>query len=163
MKRIWGNRFATLALGTLLGLALGPVPALADNDVGCGIGTKLMEGREGLVPHVLASCTNGYTLQSVSLTFNMFGCDSKGKVTVDAQMRRFAAANLDQLARDVARGEGETLEAFAHLLGVPSEQRAAFGAFTQAHFVALFPHEGVTSNEMIDSFYGLLDEHRADG
>jgi hypothetical protein len=153
-----GVRASALALGALLGLGFGAAPAQADNDVGCGIGTKWMAGRAGLVPHLLASCTNAYTFQSVSLTFNMFGCDGKGKVTADAELRKFAATNLDQLARDMARGEGETLSAFAHLLQVPAEQQGAFGAFTQAHFVDLFPSDGVTSNEMIDAFYHLLGE-----
>lgn len=150
-------RRLSLALGAFAALGLGS-PALADNDVGCGIGTNLMKGREGLLYHVLASCTNAYTFQSVSLTFNMFGCDSTGKVTADAELRKFAAANLDQLARDMARGEGETLGAFAHLLQVPAEQQGAFGAFAQDHFVDLFPNDGVTSNEMIDAFYRLLAE-----
>ena len=154
----WGFRCSALALGALLTLGLGASPALADNDVGCGIGTQFMEGKEGLVSHVLASCTNAYTLQSVSLTFNLFGCDSTGKVTADAELRKFAAANLDQLARDMARGEGESLAAFAHLLQVPADQQGAFGAFTQSHFVDLFPNDGVTSNEMIDAFYRLLGE-----
>jgi hypothetical protein len=151
-------RRLSLALGAFAALGLGSAPALADNDVGCGIGTRLMTGKEGLLFHVLASCTNAYTFQSVSLTFNMFGCDSTGKVTADAELRKFAAANLDQLARDMARGEGETLGAFAHLLQVPAEQQGAFGAFAQAHFVDLFPNDAVTSNEMIDAFYRLLAE-----
>ena len=142
-------------------LGLG-APAQADNDVGCGLGTQFMEGKSGLVSHVLASCTNAYTLQSVSLTFNMFGCDGKGKVTADAELRKFAATNLDQLARDMARGEGETLSAFAHLLAVPAEQRGAFGAFSQAHFVDLFPSQSVDSNQMIDAFYRLLDANRVE-
>jgi hypothetical protein len=158
MKMNRGPRRFALALGALL--ALGASPALADNDVGCGLGTKFMEGKTGLVSHVLASCTNAYTLQSVSLTFNMFGCDGTGKVTADADLRKFAANHIDQLARDIARGEGESLSAFAHLLALPAEQHGAFGAFTQAHFVDLFPNDGVTSNEMIDAFYRLLDEQR---
>src|SRR5215475_3406372 len=97
----WAKRCSMIALGAVLGVWA--APAHADNDVGCGIGTKFMAGKSGLGAHVLASCTNAYTLQSVSLTFNMFGCDSKGKVTVDAELRKFAAANIDQLARDVAR------------------------------------------------------------
>ena len=157
------NRRSALALGALLALGLGAAPALADNDVGCGLGTNFMKGKSGLAAHVLASCTNAYTLQSVSLTFNLFGCDSNGQVTADAELRRFAAANIDQLARDVARGEGEALAAFAHLLGVPSEQQGSFGAFTQAHFVDLFPNDGVTSNQMVDAFYHLLDAQRVEG
>lgn len=150
-----GRRIAGLVLGGLL--AFSAAPALADNDVGCGLGTNLMEGKDGLVSHVLASCTNAYTLQSVSLTFNLFGCDSTGTVTVDAQLRKFAASNIDELSRDFARGEGETLAAFAHLLQVPAEQQDAFGGFAQSHFVELFPHPEVDSNEMIDAFYGLLE------
>lgn len=161
MKKHWAKCCSTIALGAILGLWA--VPAQADNDVGCGIGTKFMEGQSGLVSHVLASCTNAYTLQSVSLTFDMFGCDGSGKVTVDAELRKFAATNIDQLARDVARGEGEALSAFAHLLGVPAGQRTTFGAFTQAHFVDLFPSESVDSNQVIDAFYGLIGVRRIEG
>ncbi len=157
MRMIRGLRSALLAAA--LGLALVAAPALADNDVGCGIGTKFMEGKEGLVSHVLASCTNAYTLQSVSLTFNLFGCDGTGPVTADAQLRKFAASHIDQLARDVARGEGEALAAFAHLLQLPVELHGTFGEFTQIHFTELFPGESVDSNEMIDAFYRLLGEH----
>lgn len=153
-----------LGLGVVaLGLGWMAAPALADNDVGCGLGTQLMEGQEGLVPHMLASCTNGATFQSVSLTFNAFGCDSTGAVTADAELRKFAASHIDQLARDVARGEGEALAAFAHALQVPAQQHEAFGAFAQAHFVELFPHQSVDSNQMIDAFYRLLGEHAVQG
>jgi len=157
-----GIRFSALALGVLLALGLG-TPALADNDVGCGIGTRLMQGKTGLFPHLLASCTNGYTLQSVSLTFNAFGCDSTGAVTADAELRKFAAANIDQLSRDAARGEGETLSALAYLLQLPAEQHDAFGLFVRDHFVELFPNQDVSSNEVLDSLYRLLDEQPVQG
>lgn len=152
-----GMRLSAMALGVLLALGFG-TPVLADNDVGCGIGTNFMQGKSGLFPHILASCTNGYTFQSVSLTFNWFGCDSTGTVTADAELRKFAAANIDQLSRDAARGEGESLSALAHLLQVPAEQHGAFGLFARDHFVELFPHQDVSSNEMIDALYRLLVE-----
>ena len=161
MMNHWAKRCSTIALGAVLGLWA--VPAHADNDVGCGIGTNLMEGKSGLVSHVLASCTNAYTLQSVSLTFNMFGCDGKGKVTADAELRKFAATNIDQLARDVARGEGETLAALRPPARRSGRQQATFGGFTQAHFVDLFPTESVDSNEMVDAFYGLIGVSRIEG
>ena len=138
-------------------------PALADNDVGCGLGTQLMEGQEGLIPHVLASCTNAYTLQSISLTFNMFGCDSTSTVTADANLRKFVGENIDALARDIAQGDGEALAAFAHLLEVPDAQHAQFAAFAQSRFGVLFPHAGVDSNEVVDAFYGLIGVTPAQG
>lgn len=162
MYRKQGIRFSALALGVLLALWLG-TPALADNDVGCGIGTRLFEGKTGLMPHLLASCTNGYTLQSVSLTFNSFGCDSTGAVTADAELRKFAAAHIDQISRDAARGEGESLSALAYLLQLPAEQHDAFGLFVRDHFVELFPNQHVSSSEVLDSLYRLLDEQRVQG
>jgi hypothetical protein len=144
-----GIRLSALALGVLLGSGLG-TPALADNEVGCGIGTRLMQGKTGLFPHLLASCTNGYTLQSVSLTFNAFGCDTTGAVTADAELRKFAAANIDQLSRDAARGEGESLSALAYLLQLPAEEHGAFGLFVRDHFVELFPNQDVSSNEVLE-------------
>lgn len=136
-------------------------PALADNDVGCGVGTKVWEGQSGLFPKLCASFTNGFTFQSVSITFGTLGCDGRGTVTADAELRRFAAANLDRLARDVARGEGETLDALAHLLDVPQNQRSDFNQFTQIHFLDLFPSAETRSNDMVDALYRLIEERAA--
>lgn len=61
------RRFAFVAL-----VALGLVAASAlagGEEVGCGLGTNLKKGKTGLVNHVIASCINGYTGQSISLTF----------------------------------------------------------------------------------------------
>ena len=146
-------------LGLLLGIAIlfgMGAPALADNDVGCGVGTMVMEGEKGLGPKLAASCTNGLTFQSISITFGLLNCNGRNTVTADAELRKFAAANIDRLARDVARGEGEALEVVAHLLQVSETAKPAFFAYTQAHFEALFPDESTTSNEMLDSLYGLL-------
>ena len=151
-------------LGLLLGIAISlgmGAPALADNDVGCGVGTMVMEGKEGLVPKLAASCTNGMTFQSISITFGLINCNGKDKVTADAELRKFAAANIDRLARDVARGEGESLEVVAHLLQVNEAARPAFFTYTQAQFEALFPDADTTSNEMIDSLYRLLGSEPA--
>ncbi len=159
--RSGASRTRMLGLGALVAVGFAAAPALAgDDEVGCGLGTNLMAGKTGLVNHVIASCINGYTGQSISLTFGLMGCDATGEVTADAELRKFASTNIDQLARDVARGEGETLDAFAHLLQVPASDRAAFGAFTQAHFAELFPSADVTSGEMLEAFFRLVDASR---
>ena len=142
----------------LLAAALFMVPSLAaaDNEVGCGVGTMVMEGESGLLPHLAASLTNGMTFNSISLTFGLINCDPDTKVTADAQLRGFASSNFDGLTRDIANGGGETLDAFALMLGVSERDNEAFAAFAQANFVELFPSERTTVGEMLDALDGLL-------
>ncbi len=131
-------------------------PALADNDIGCGVGTMLMEGNSGVGYKILGSSTNGITFQSISITFGLVNCN--GQDTVTAQIDHFTGSNFDRLASDMATGKGETLAAFQALLEVAPQDREAFGSFTQAHFATLFPTSGTTAGEMLENLDRLLRE-----
>src|SRR3972149_1824614 len=134
------------SLALALVLAMAPVGvALADNDVGCGVGTQIFEGQKGLGPKLGASFTNGLTFQSISITFGGMGCNGRDTVTADAELRKFAAGSFDRLVRDMANGDGETLAAFSLLLGVDEADQARFFAFTQSHFGDLFPSDRTTA------------------
>jgi len=146
-----------LILAVALGLA--PItPAMADNDVGCGVGTAIWEGNSGLEFKLLASFTNGLTFQSISVTFGLLNCNGHNTVTANARARHFAATQLDRIARDAAVGGGESLDTLAALLAVPEQDRPAFGALAQSHFVELFPSDRATSNEMLEALTRLLQE-----
>jgi len=68
----------------------------------------------------------------------------------DAQKaKRFATANLDRLQGDMARGGGEHLAAFAHLLGIRETHQGEFYAFTKQNYPLLFSSEPTTSEEML--------------
>jgi hypothetical protein len=128
--------------------------ATADNDVGCGVGTMIWEGQEGLGPKIAASSTNGITFQSISITFGILNCN--GRDTVTAQIHHFTGSNLDQLALDMATGRGETLTAFETLWQVQEADRAAFEIFTQRHFADLFASDRTTAGEMLSNLNRLL-------
>ncbi|MFI7964943.1 DUF3015 family protein, partial [Acinetobacter baumannii] len=69
-----------LALAALL--AAGSSVAMADNDVGCGVGTQVWAGQKGVVPKILAATTNGiFTNQLLGITFGTLGCRQGGTVT----------------------------------------------------------------------------------
>lgn len=144
----------TVALALVVGVPF--QAALADDDIGCGVGTTIMEGENGLIPHLLGSFTNGLTFQSISLTLGVMGCDTNDTITADAQLRKFASGNIDRLSRDMALGGGESLDAFAALLGVAPEDRPTFGRTVQASFGELFPADTTTVGEMLDALDGVL-------
>lgn len=129
--------------------------AQADNDIGCGVGTEIFKGQAGPVQKILASWTNGFLFQSVSITFGLLNCGSlNDTITASAQTRHFAAANIDALARDAAMGRGESLDTLAALLEI--EDTDAFGQFAQTNYDALFPTATVTSEELLVSLDRLM-------
>lgn len=141
-------------------LALAPAGfAVADNDIGCGVGTMVMEGQEGPPAKILGSLTNGVTFQSVSITFGLLNCSGQGKVTADASENRvqhFASQNFDRLSVEMAQGKGEHLDVLAGLLNVQAGNKAEFAALAQSNFEQLFPHDQVTVGEMLDSLGTLM-------
>lgn len=147
------------ALMLALVLIFAPMSAaLADNDVGCGVGTEIWKGNKGLMYKLLASSTNGLTFQTISVTFGLINCNGKDTVTASARTRHFVATQFDGIARDSAVGGGEKLDTLATLLEIAPSDRAAFATLTQANFESLFPSDRVTSNEMLLSLARLMRE-----
>ena len=146
-----------IVLVTAIVIAASAGLAQADDDIGCGLGTNLWKGESGLVPKVLGATTNGtFGNQTFGITTGTLGCSSEGVITADARLRMFAGANLDNLARDMAHGQGETLDAFATLMKVSDSDKPVFFAFTRSHFTALFADDDVTAGEMLAQLDKLL-------
>jgi hypothetical protein len=143
----------------VMGLVLSAGAARADNNIGCGFGTQLFEGKDDMVFQILGATVNGsFGNQTFGISSNTLGCKSNQVITADARRSMFASANLDRLARDLASGEGEALGALAEIMRIEESDRAAFGRLTKDHFVALFPSDRVTAGEMLDTLDRLLAE-----
>lgn len=138
-------------------LAAAPLTAFADDDVGCGLGTTIWEGKSGLVPKVLAATTNG-TLgnQTFGISTGTLGCSSDGVIKAEYRAPAFAAANLDQLAADMAAGQGESLEAFATIYGIEGSDREAFFAMTKTHYGQIFATDRATATDVVASVQSLM-------
>jgi hypothetical protein len=137
-------------------LALAPAgSALA----ACGFGTALWEGNEGIAAKILAFTTNVWTFKGISTTSEISGCgeeDNLFKKIGSVKLRYYASQNLDHLAADFARGQGEHLDAIAHLIQIRVEDRDGFQALAQNHFESLFPHDHVTAGEMLEQLSQLM-------
>ena len=128
-------------------LASASTLAFAGNDLaGCGLGTAVVfpdanEWHE----HVLAATTNATSgNQTFGMTSGTLGCEGANGPLKLAQA--FMEDNMDQLAADVARGEGETLAALAEVIGVEAQDTAAFNRTLQSNFDNLFSTEATSGS-----------------
>jgi len=130
--------------------------AVADDAVGCGVGSIIWADQTGKVAHILAATTNGSTgNQTFGITFGTLGCDGTDAVTSRQKLAIYTDENLDQLMVDASRGMGESLDVFAELYGVEAEGRAEFSALIQENFAAIFPSENVTAEEVLTAVDAL--------
>jgi len=149
----------------LLALTIGGPAAWAQekgeaaSSAGCGVGTILFEGQKGPVPQILAVTTNG-TLgnQTFGITTGTLGCEKDGVVRSPTKVRMLMISSLDNLAGNVARGEGETLDSLASLLAVAPADKARFASTLQRNFVRIFPSQNVTVDEVIASMNAVMSE-----
>ncbi|WP_457600614.1 DUF3015 family protein [Hydrogenivirga sp.] len=137
-------------------LLVGSSFAVNKSNTGCGLGYVVMKDQEGVVFEVLAVTTNGTSFnQTFGITFGTLECEKPAKFVENERLQRFVAQNMDELAQDVARGEGRYVETLAELMGVPEEKRPEFYSRLQQNFERIFPSESVSSAHVIDTIATL--------
>ncbi|RPE30592.1 DUF3015 family protein [Acinetobacter sp. BIGb0102] len=142
-----------IALAALL--AAGSTVAMADNDVGCGVGTQVWAGKKGVAPKILAATTNGiFTNQLLGITFGTLGCRQGGTVT--AQVVTFTNENAEALARDMAVGQGESLNVLAELMQIKANDKARFFAVSKANFAEIYSSKNTNSLQVLDALQGVM-------
>lgn len=138
----------------LLGLS-STAMAEAPGGPNCGWGNMLFDGQAGIGPHFMASSTNG---TSGNATFGMTsgtnGCSADGKLTYGG--KSLLGSIMGEFSEDVARGEGEALNAVAVMYGIEQEDRASFAAAMHTNFQTLFPSENVTADEVMTSMNEIM-------
>lgn len=148
--------FKKTAIAVLMVMAPAGV-ALADKDVGCGIGTQIWAGQSGVIPKILAATTNGtFGNQTFGITTGTLGCSSDGVITAANRLPMFAGTNLDQLSAEMAAGEGEALESMAELYGVQESDKAAFYSMAQQNYATIFSSETVSAGEVLAAVDRLM-------
>lgn len=126
---------------------------------GCGVGAMIWKGQSGIAPHVLAATTNGsFGNQTFGMTTGTLGCQTNESVQ---SMAMYMDSNIDKVARDMSRGNGENLDTVAVLLGVEAADRGAFNKVLQDNFAAIFPTSDTTSGEAVDAIVALLEKNES--
>lgn len=142
---------------TLLALVLAAgtsFAATARQNTGCGLGTILWENRAdgSSISQALQATTNGtFGTQTFGISSGTLDCGQPARFADNQQLKEFVVANMDNLAKDIAAGRGETLDTFAELLQIPAVQKSGFGATLQSSFDRIFTHDKIAYAELMDN------------
>jgi len=150
-----------LLASALLGASMS-ASAVAPGGPGCGWGNMVFEGKSGLPVHLLATIVNG---TSGNATFGMTsgtnGCDTDGALTYNGSSLLSMNGVLEEVAHDVAMGEGEALTALSVSMGVDTQDREHFNAVLHNNFDSIFTSEDVTAAEVQANINAVLKADEA--
>jgi hypothetical protein len=126
---------------------------------GCGLGTEVIfRNADEWHEHVLAATTNASASQTFAMTSGTLGCeDANGPLKNGIAL--FIDNNLDQLAHDSARGQGESLSALAELVGISADDEVIFENSIKANFDQIFISENVTSGEAYNALVSVMQQN----
>ena len=147
----------TLVLVSLIAMPATLSFAANKQNTGCGLGYMVMQGNDGLLFQVLAVTTNGtFGNQTFGITSGTLECEKPGKFATREQLNRYVAENMDNLANDIAKGQGEYLNTLAVLMDVPEGSRADFYVKLQSNFAEIYPSTDVTSIDVVTNIESLM-------
>jgi hypothetical protein len=141
----------------LIGFIALPAAAANQKNTGCGLGHMIMKGNDGLLFQVLAVTTNGTCgNQTFGITSGTLECDKPAKFASIERINTFVADNMDNLANDIAQGQGEYLNTLAVLMDVPEGSRADFYSKLQNNFSRIYPSTHIKSVDVVNNITTLL-------
>ena len=137
----------------LMMIALSGVGWAVDaKNTGCGLGSMVFEGQNGLMSQTAAATTNGtFGNQTFGISSGTLNCEQFKTFAYNEKVGVFVAENMDNLARDIARGQGEYVNTLAVLLEVPDVKKASFRSQLQAHFSDIYTSNKVTHSEVVQN------------
>ena len=142
MKKILVSAVAVAALSTA-------VFAGVNSQTGCGLGSMIIKDDSTAVMLALQATTNGTSAnQTFGVTSGTSGC-KKTKLVMNERAEEFVASNMDQLAKEIAMGHGESIDTLAELLNV--EDKAAFSASLQSNYNSIYSADDVKMAEVLDT------------
>lgn len=154
------NKFAKAASAGLVGaLTLASLAPVAKADgygtAGCGLGSIIFKDKPGFI-QVIAATFNGTSAnQTFAISSGTSNCGSSE--ISEAAAEAFIQTNREAFAKDVARGNGETIASLASLAGC--SDAAAVGAVLQSSFSAIFPAASASDKQVSSSAVETLRAH----
>jgi len=146
MKKILLSALAVAALSTM-------ASATVNNQTGCGLGAQIIKEDSSAVMLALQATTNStFGNQTFGITSGTSGC-KKVKFVMNEAAQEFIAANMDELAKDISMGQGESVDTLAELLNV--EDKAEFSAALQSNYNDIYTSQNVEMADVAENISNI--------
>jgi len=122
----------------------------ANSQTGCGLGSMVFKTTpDSALLFCIQALLNGTSgNQTFGITSGTSGC-KKAKLVMNERAQEFVASNMDQLAKEIAMGHGESIDTLAELLSV--EDKASFALGLQSNYKGIYTSENVEMAEVLDN------------
>ena len=142
MKKILVSLAAVVALSSSM-------MANVNNQTGCGLGSMIIKDDSTAVMLALQATTNGTSAnQTFGITSGTLGC-KKTQFVMNERAEEFVASNMDQLAKEIAQGHGESVDTLAELLEV--SDKAAFATALQSNYNSIYTSQNAKMADVLDN------------
>ncbi len=145
-----------LSLVAVFGLVFASAEVFAAGNTGCGLGAVLLKGKKGKFFELVATCLNNVTShsQTFAITSGTSGYE-EGAVIGMTDVEVFVAKNMDSLATDIARGNGEYVDTLASMYKVQDVD--GFKTKLRNNFDKIYTNTGVTSKEVVANINDVVN------
>ncbi|MFA5233565.1 MAG: DUF3015 family protein [Sulfurimonas sp.] len=142
MKKILVSLAAVIALSSSL-------MANVNSQTGCGLGSMIIKDDSTAIMLALQATTNGiFGNQTFGITSGTLGCQ-KTQFVMNERAEEFVASNMDQLAKEIAQGHGESIDTLAELLEI--SDKATFSASLQANYNSIYTSQNAKMADVLDN------------
>src|SRR3990167_2101234 len=142
MKKILVSIVAVVALSS-------SAMAGVNSQTGCGLGSLIIKDDSTAIMLALQATTNGiFGNQTFGITSGTLGC-KKTQFVMNEQAQEFLASNMDQLAKEIAIGHGESVDTLAELLKI--SDKATFSASLQENYNSIYTSQNATMADVLDN------------
>jgi hypothetical protein len=118
---------------------------------GCGLGSMAFGAQPGGVQIFAATTNSLFGTQTFGITTGTSNC---GPGLLAQGTRNFVDANREVLAKDISRGQGESIGALSWINGCADSQ--AVGSALQARFGRIFPSESASNEDVTNAILETL-------
>jgi hypothetical protein len=119
---------------------------------GCGLGSILFGEQPGMIQIVAATFNGTAGSQTFGITSGTSNCTDGGSHGDHAAL--FITANREALEKDIARGNGETIDSLSQIMGCSSAQQ--LGSTLQHNYRSIFPSQKAPTDGVVDSIMNTV-------